>query len=146
MEQINLDENNEEKLNIKELRQTKKYPFLGSSPSLIDYFLIIGYDTASKNEIAFNLSEAQNQFNILQNSKTVPVEREKEINNPFMGYQVDNKPVILNSIGSDFISAALDEELIIKCLFPNKIMINFEMTKNERTELPTKNIMLYLKK
>ena len=35
-----------------------------------------------------------------------------------MAYQVDNKPVILNSIGSDFISAALDEELIIKCLFP----------------------------
>ena len=145
MEQINLDENNEEKLNIKELRQTKKYPFLGSSPSLIDYFLIIGYDTASKNEIAFNLLEAQNQFNTLQKSKTVPVEREKEINNPFMAYQVDNKPVILNSIGSDFISAALDEELIIKCLFPNKIIINFEMTKNERTELPTKNMMLYLK-
>ena len=145
MEQINLDENNEEKLNIKELRQTKKYPFLGSSPSLIDYFLIIGYDTASKNEIAFNLLEAQNQFNTLQKSKTVPVEREKEKNNPFMAYQVDNKPVILNSIGSDFISAALDEELIIKCLFPNKIMINFEMTKNERTELPTKNMMLYLK-
>ena len=145
MEQINLDENNEEKLNIKELRQTKKYPFLGSSPSLIDYFLIIGYDTASKNEIAFNLLEAQNQFNTLQKSKTVPVEREKEKNNPFMAYQVDNKPVILNSIGSDFISAALDEELIIKCLFPNKIMINFEMTKNERPELPTKNMMLYLK-
>ena len=53
---------------------------------------------------------------------------------------------MLNSIGSDNISAALDEELIIKGLLPDRLTkIYFEMTKNERTELPTQNIILYLK-
>ena len=146
MENINLDENNEEKLNLKELRHTKKYPFLGSSPSLIDYFLIIGYDTSSKNEIASNLLVAQNQYSTVQRSRTVPVDREKEINVSLFAFNVDTKPVILNSIGTDFISAALDEELVIKHFFPAKIIpINFEKTKSERFELPTKNIMLYLK-
>ena len=137
MEKINADENTEEKLNIKELKQTKKYPFLGSSPSLIDYFLIIGYDSTSKNEVASNLLIAQSQMN----SQNPNIN-----NNAFFGFQTDIKPVVLNSIGSDFINAALDEELIIKHMFPGKlILINFEMSKNERNELPTKNIMLYLK-
>ena len=38
----------EEKLYIEELKPTKKYPFLGFSPNLIDYFLIIGYDKLPK--------------------------------------------------------------------------------------------------
>ena len=29
---------------IKDITTTRKYPFLGFSPSLIDYFLLIGYD------------------------------------------------------------------------------------------------------
>ena len=146
MENINLNENNEEKLDIKELKHTKKYPFLGCSPSLIDYFLILGYDSASKNEIASNLLAAQSQLNNFQRTRSIPAEKEREMNFPFLAFQIDNKPVVLNSIGSDFISAALDEELIIKHLFPSKLVsINFEKSKNERTELPTKNIMLYLK-
>ena len=46
--------------------------------------------------------------------------------------------------GSDYINAALDEELIIKDLFPDKkTKIYFENSKNERNELPTQNIILY---
>jgi len=137
MEKINADENNEDKLDIKELKQTKKYPFLGSSPSLIDYFLIIGYDSSTKNEVTSQLLIAQDQM-ASQNPNIN--------NNAFFAYNTKIKPVVMNSIGSDFINAALDEELIIKHMFPGKsILINFEMSKNERNELPTKNIMLYLK-
>ena len=147
----------EEKLYIEELKPTKKYPFLGFSPNLIDYFLIIGYDITSKNEIALNNKDKLN-------NKISPLKQNTFINKDFRAlkddslneikfvsfpssfYQIDIKPVVLNSIGSDNISAALDEELIIKGLLPGKLTnIYFEISKNERTELPTQNIILYLK-
>ena len=43
-----------ENLQIKELFLTKKFPFLGSSPNLIDYFYIIGYDVNLKEAIVSN--------------------------------------------------------------------------------------------
>ena len=30
------------------------------------------------------------------------------------------KPIVLSNIGSDFIQATLDEDTIIKCMFPKK--------------------------
>ena len=147
----------EEKLNIEELKPTKKYPFLGFSQNLIDYFLIIGYDITSKNEIALNNSDKLNikalplKYSVTFN-KDIKSLKDDAINEarfasfPSSFYQIDNKPVVLNSIGSDNISAALDEELIIKCLLPDKLTkIYFEIPKNERTDLPTQNIILYLK-
>ena len=147
----------EEKLYIEELKPTKKYPFLGFSPNLIDYFLIIGYDITSKNEIALNntdklnISKSSLKNNTiinkdLKSTKDDSNNEVKVVSFPSSFYEIDNKPVVLNSIGSDNISAALDEELIIKGLLPDKLTkIYFEMTKNERTELPTQNIILYLK-
>ena len=147
----------EEKLYIEELKPTKKYPFLGFSPNLIDYFLIIGYDITSKNEIALNNTDKLNISKLslknntiinkdLKSTKDDSNNEVKVVSFPSSFYEIDNKPVVLNSIGSDNISAALDEELIIKGLLPGKLTkIYFEMTKNERTELPTQNIILYLK-
>ena len=147
----------EEKLYIEELKPTKKYPFLGFSPNLIDYFLIIGYDITSKNEIALNNIDKLNISKLslknntiinkdLKSTKDDSNNEVKVVSFPSSFYEIDNKPVVLNSIGSDNISAALDEELIIKGLLPDKLTkIYFEMTKNERTELPTQNIILYLK-
>ena len=147
----------EEKLYIEELKPTKKYPFLGFSPNLIDYILIIGYDITSKNEIALNNTDKLNISKLslknntiinkdLKSTKDDSNNEVKVVSFPSSFYEIDNKPVVLNSIGSDNISAALDEELIIKGLLPDKLTkIYFEMTKNERTELPTQNIILYLK-
>ena len=152
-----MDEELKEKLHIEESKLTKKYPFLGFSPNLIDYFLIIGYDISSKNEIALN--NAENLINtpsLIKNTTTYhrdlkfPKEEANDgpkfIMFPSSFYKIDYKPLVLNSIGSDYINAALDEELIIKSLFPDKkTKIYYENSKNERNELPTQNIMLYLK-
>ena len=155
-----MEENMEEHLDIKDLKLTKKYPFLGFSQNLIDYFLIVGYDLASKTEIALNYSAEMNKnpsivqpaqaFN--KDTRTFKDEISKdnntvrELNFPSSFYQIENRPVVLNSIGSDYINAALDEEVIIKHLLPDNLTkIYFDLSKNERTELPTQNIMLYLK-
>ena len=155
-----MEENMEEHLDIKDLKLTKKYPFLGFSQNLIDYFLIVGYDMASKTEIALNYSAEMNKnpsivqpaqaFN--KDTRTFKDEISKdnntvrELNFPSSFYQIENRPVVLNSIGSDYINAALDEEVIIKHLLPDNLTkIYFDLSKNERTELPTQNIMLYLK-
>ena len=150
-----MDENLKEKLNIEESKLTKKYPFLGFSPNLIDYFLIIGYDISSKNEIALNNAEnLTNKPLLIKNTTTFHKDIKKEdlfdaakfIIFPSSYFKIEYKPVVLNSIGSDYINAALDEELIIKDLFPDKkTKIYFENSKNERNELPTQNIILYLK-
>ena len=159
---------NEEKLNIKDIHLTKKFPFLGFSPSLIDYFLIIGYDIPSKNEIVSNFLKDTNK-NIItipqENMETLPLntmreepQQEKEIL-PSQGFNTEYKPVVLNSIGSDFTNAALDEELIIKHMFPNnntllycekiekteKVERTEKAEKTEKVEPPSQNIILYLK-
>ena len=51
---------------------------------------------------------------------------------------------MINSIVSDFNNAALDEELIIKYLFPDNV-IYYENIGEKRKEPPTQNIMMYLK-
>ena len=158
----------EEKLNIKDIHLTKKFPFLGFSPSLIDYFLIIGYDIPSKSEIVSNFLKDTNK-NIItipqENMETLPLntmreepQQEKEIL-PSQGFNTEYKPVVLNSIGSDFTNAALDEELIIKLMFPNnntllycekiekteKVERTDKAEKTEKVEPPSQNIILYLK-
>ena len=154
MEKNQINEIREEpKLNIEEVNLTKKFPFLGFSPSLIDYFLIIGYEIPTKNEIA---SDAINKMiaSASENKDLNPIKEESskdKENIPHLQFQTDLRPAILNSIGSDFTNAALDEELIIKYMFPNNPITLYYENLNEkgrserRKEPPTQNIILYLK-
>ena len=154
MEKNQINEIREEpKLNIEEVNLTKKFPFLGFSPSLIDYFLIIGYEIPTKNEIA---SDAINKMiaSTSENKDLNPIKEESskdKENIPHLQFQTDLRPAILNSIGSDFTNAALDEELIIKYMFPNNPITLYYENLNEkgrserRKEPPTQNIILYLK-
>ena len=154
MEKNQINEIREEpKLNIEEVNLTKKFPFLGFSPSLIDYFLIIGYEIPTKNEIA---SDAINKMiaSASENKDLNPIKEESskdKENIPHLQFQTDLRPAILNSIGSDFTNAALDEELIIKYMFPNNPLTLYYENLNEkgrserRKEPPTQNIILYLK-
>ena len=154
------DKQVEESLNMKEIKEinlTKKFPFSGFSPNLIDYFLIIGYEIPSKNEISSNFlrdpnsSEEVKEFNIIDTE--IKKDRDKD---QFPSFKTNFRPVVLNSIGSDFTNAALDEELIIKHMFPNKLItIYYEKYKSGRNEKAEKeeekkepmiqNILLYLK-
>ena len=135
---ININNNNELK-SLKKIKTTKKYPFSAFSPNLIDYFLISGYDTITKNEISTNFIEYINSKEKSQNNN----------DNNNLIYQTDIKPVILNSIGTDFINAALNEEIIIKNIFPgNTTSIPYEFLKpekNEKNEPLNQNILFYLK-
>ena len=148
------EENNLNNLNLKELKEIhliKKFPFLGFSTSLIDYFLIIGYEIPSKNEIASNFLKDQ--------EKVIKPETRAESDKLFSFFDTKFRPMVLNSIGSDFTNAALDEELIIKHMFPNNYINlyydSIKKEKNERSENIDKkeekrephmqNIILYLK-
>ena len=122
MKKINPDENILDKLGIKILAPSKKYSYLGFSPSLIDYFIIIRYDLVSKTEIANNLLSTKNLFS---QQKSHPIDKEREINYLSLTFQVENKPVVLNSTGIDLVNAALNEELIIEHVFPNKLVYDF---------------------
>ena len=155
-----VDHKVDENLNMKEIKEinlTKKFPFLGFSQNLIDYFLIIGYETPSKNEISSNFLRDPNtpdevkEFNIIE-----PEIKKDKDKAPPTSFKTDIRPVVLNSIGSDFTNAALDEELIIKHLVPNKLVnIYYEKIKSgrnervekeeEKKEANTQNILLYLK-
>ena len=132
------DLNVRELKNLKEITPLRKYPFLAFSPCLIDYFLISGYDNFTKNEIVNNFLEYRNN----------PTNNEDNIRDKLI-YNTEIKPVILNSIGSDFTNAALNEEVIIKYIFPdNSVPIHYEYIKNERSEKnepQIQNIILYLK-
>ena len=142
--EVKLNDKKEENINLKEIQEidlTKKYPFLGFSPSLIDYFLILGYEIPSKDEIMSNF------LKIPDKDKNNASFQEKK------SFQTELRPAVLNSIGTDFTDAALDEELIIKHMFPNKLVtIYYENLKNERNEKKyekkdpqMQNIILYLK-
>ena len=149
MEKENLSEIREEnikrniKLNIEEISLTKKFPFLGFSSSLIDYFLLIGYEMPTKNEIA---SEFLNKNTVPAHETKRPNLPKEESNKdlPYLKFQTEFKPSVINSIGSDFTNAALDEELIIKYLFPDNV-IYYENIGEKRKEPSTQNIMMYLK-
>ena len=110
-----------------------------------------------KNEISLNFlrdpnsSEEVKEFNIIDTEIKKDGEKEQ-----FPSFKTNFRPVVLNSIGSDFTNAALDEELIIKHMFPNKLItIYYEKYKSGRNEKAEKeeekkepmiqNILLYLK-
>ena len=130
---------------IKDITTTRKYPFLGFSPSLIDYFLLIGYDIPSKSEVAFNFLATQNQpHSETKESRTFKDDLDKEINFPSLIFHTDMRPVVLNCIGNDFTNAALDEEIIIKRFFPSDLVpIYYELNKRERTELTIQNAIFF---
>ena len=138
-------------MDIKTIQNIKKYPYLGYSPNLIDYFLIIGFDLNFKieksKEIPYSL------INSIHKEKEKEKEKEKadnpEIENQnimdrFSIHRIENKPVILNSIASDFTDGMLDEEVIINHMFPNKFTPIYVSEKNEKNEPNNQNLIFYL--
>ena len=130
-------------MDIKTIQNIKKYPYLGYSPNLIDYFLIIGFDlnfkTEKAKEIPYSLKEI------------IPKERadNPEQDNPNILYRFDihkiqNKPVILNSIASDFTDGMLNEESILNHMFPNNYTPIYVSEKNEKNEPNNQNLIFYL--
>ena len=133
-------------LNIREIKPIKKYPFLGFSTSLIDYFLVLGYDSPTKKDIISNIFRIENKNQSSENKDSRHNSSSNKNNKDTLEYQEQSKPVVLSSIGSDNINANLNEELIIKHMFPNNyVSINYDYFKNEQKKTTSGNIVLYLK-
>ena len=136
-------------MEIKKIQKIKKYPYLGYSPNLIEYFLIVGFDqnfkTEKSIEIAFSLKDKNNPLERQQNNQDAEGPDLKE---KFNLFKMPNKPIVLNSIASDFRDGMLNEDKIIDYIFPNNYTpVYTSNSKNERfekNELKNQNLIFYL--
>ena len=115
---------------------TKLFPFHGSSKFLFDKFLIIGYDhaTLTQNVIPIKYKATpQKQETLLSKCPPVPFA------NAF-SFDIDIEPLILSEICADYQKVLLDNETILKLVFPNKPLCYYfssdYMKNSKRQEYP----------
>ena len=142
-------------MEIKKIQNINKYPYLGYSPNLIDYFLIIGFDSSFKAEKSTEISVSlKDRVISLDNPESEGRELKENLNFHKIT-NITNMPVVLNSIASDFSDGMLNEENIINYIFPNHYtpiyLINTKseknekvVEKNEKNEPPNQNLIFYL--
>mgnify|MGYP006873026118 CR=1 FL=1 len=116
------------------LKKIKKYPYLGSSPNLIENFLIIGFEKSTKTEIINDIKEEILKVEI-QESEYQGFQKLKR-------YFIERKPEVLNNISSDFSESTIDGDLIVKYFFPDLTQIYYN--KGEKIEPNNQNIIFYL--
>ena len=104
-------------MNIKENINNKKenlitlYPFNGHSPYLIDKFYIIGYNYLTLEKLLINGIP-----------KVIEEEKEKDTKEPHKGsFEIEEEPMILNEITSDYNKEGLDSRTILQMIYPNKL-------------------------
>ena len=125
-------------MDIKKIQPIKKYPYLGYSQNLIEYFLIIGFDSYFKvetsTELYLSIKDIMDSTDKLEN----PQSEGKDLNEKLYLYKLSNKPVVLNSIASDFTDGMINEENIINCMFPNHYtpiyLINTKINEKDNNE------------
>jgi len=103
--------------------QIKKYPY-SSSVHLIDYFLVIGYE------------ELFIQNNIVKN-----IQNQDFSNNNINKYKCEEYPTILSSINSDNKEEMLDDEDIVKYIYPEQPYILYNKGYNLGIDIKEKNII-----
>ena len=84
-----------------------KYPFDGQAPNLIDKFLVLGY----------------NQKTIEFTYKNCNIE--SYLNTRFTFFKFEERPYIINEICNDYSKDSLDNDLILKLIFPNYPQMHF---------------------
>ena len=136
-------------MKLKEFTKAKKYPYLGYSPNLIDYFLLLGFDTTFKQETASSIAKHLKDSDITRERLDYQ-DIDLGENKKFFPQKITYKPVVLNSIKSDFNDTIFDEEQIIKNFFPNNYTLIYILQKNSQEkekdiEYPkNQNLILYL--
>ena len=104
MKQINFVNDNNKEI---------KYPFNGKAPNLIDKFLVLGYQQKT-------IDFAYQNCNI---------DQEENLKNDFNLFQFDERPIIINEICNDYSKDLLDNDLILKIIFPNYPKMYFFIKK-----------------
>ncbi len=101
----------------------KKYPYLGTSPNLIEYFIIAGYENSFIND------------EIVPNILKLPLTIQNKKKGPDQKYFLEYKskfPTILNSISSDSLNEMMPPEYILQFIFPSPPSIYY----GEKDESP----------
>ena len=120
-----------------DIQKIKKYPYLGNSKNLIEYFLIVGFENSSKVEISNTLKNLFSSVSKIEN----PDPENQDV--PKLKYHhSQNMPVVLNNISSNYSDFLINEDSIIKYLFPNKTLIFY--VKQEKIEPQNQNLIFYL--
>ena len=130
-------------MDIKNNQTIKKYPYLGYSPNLIEYFLIIGFDKVFKAEKALEMSNRIKEIYSSVEKIDNPDNEIQDFKDKLKIHNIPNKPVVLNSISSDFSDGMINEEEIINYMFPTHYTPLYSV-KNEKIEPPNQNLMFYL--
>lgn len=104
----------------------KKLPYLSTAPNLIDYFLIIGYETVlSKGEISVEQTSCSTEKSMTKSSIDI-------------SESIDNiktcEPCVLSNIASEYCDSMLDEDIILQLVFPSPPQIIF---KEDSTQIPS---------
>ena len=123
-------------MNNREIRKMKKYPFLGYSSNLIESFLIIGFETPFRLEKSIEIAELLDSTlkKIPKDQEFIEIESLKDMTEPFVT-KILNMPVILNNISSDFSDGMVNEEEIIKHIFPNLEIPIYAFVQKEAKEV-----------
>ena len=131
-------------MEIKKINKIKKYPYLGYSPNLIEYFLIVGFDSNFKEEKAKEIKDKN--IDLEKNINNQEAEGQ-DLKEKLTLYGAKNRPIVLNSIASDFSDGMLNEDNIIDFIFPNHTPIYMTNSKNEKVEKnepKNQNLIFYI--
>ena len=136
-EKIRLNDNNNDNNNIINENEEEninliKFPYLGKSKNLIDYFLIVGFDSQFKFNNIIKVIESKN----IENS------------NSYSELKLSTKPKILNKIKSNLIEEEnfLNENEIINFSFPHQTKVYYQTNHNQKFEARNENIIFSYKK
>ena len=116
----------------------EKYP-MASSPHLIEYFLIMGYDESYIQEKIIKNFDSQTQIELeLAEQKSRKLNPETKILNE---YKCRNLPSILFSLGSNFSEGLDSENYLIKRVFPIPPSVLYTIIDNFLYDPPANDVV-----
>ena len=120
-----LSNSKNENPNLKDLQITIKKYSSSKSIHLIDYFLIVGYEEIFIQEKIIKAIQSQDLSSSSSNNK----------------YKCEEYPTVLSSINSDYEGEMMDDENIIKNIYPEPPNIIFNRGDNTGIDTKPKNIV-----
>ena len=135
------------------IHKALKYPFHGGEKRLIDKFLIIGYDFPTlKRELTNQTLKTDFNQNFINN--TMLYQKDKNAKFPIYelelnlySFILDEYPIVLNDISSNYSKSSFDNEQIIEMIFPKipkcYLYRRDNNCKNDKFRIPKSNCIVF---
>ena len=135
------------------IHKALKYPFHGGEKRLIDKFLIIGYDFPTlKRELTNQTLKTDFNQNFINN--TMLYQKDKNAKFPIYelelnlySFILDEYPIVLNDISSNYSKSSFDNEQIIEMIFPKipkcYLYRRDNNNKNDKFRIPKSNCIVF---